>query len=160
MLLGCRKKDPPIGNNATAQLPPITTTGANTFGCLVNGEVWLPKGDFPVSGLHADYTGGGFVINATKYINPGLEDVAISIYPNSLQSVGTFFLNLSNAEARFTDSSCDLNGIKTDTSNVGKIEIIKFDTVNHIISGTFEFTVYNEACDTIKITQGRFDVNE
>jgi len=55
----CKKKDPPIGNNATAQLPSITTTGANTFGCLVNGEVWLPKGSFPISGLHADYWMGG-----------------------------------------------------------------------------------------------------
>ena len=26
------------------ELPPITTTGENTFGCLVNGEVWLPAG--------------------------------------------------------------------------------------------------------------------
>jgi len=24
------------------QLPPITTIGANTFGCLINGNVWLP----------------------------------------------------------------------------------------------------------------------
>jgi len=55
----CKKKDPPIGTNAIAQLPPITTTGANTFGCLVNGEVWLPKGSFPnFPGLHADYWGG------------------------------------------------------------------------------------------------------
>ncbi|MCW3074373.1 MAG: hypothetical protein JWP69_1442 [Flaviaesturariibacter sp.] len=26
------------------KLPPITQNGANTFGCLVNGKVWLPKG--------------------------------------------------------------------------------------------------------------------
>ncbi len=25
------------------QLPPITETGANTFGCLINGKVFIPK---------------------------------------------------------------------------------------------------------------------
>jgi hypothetical protein len=36
----CKKeKSNPIDN-----LPPATQTGANTFGCLVNGEAFLPKG--------------------------------------------------------------------------------------------------------------------
>lgn len=26
------------------ELPPATQEGLNTFGCLVNGEVWVPKG--------------------------------------------------------------------------------------------------------------------
>jgi hypothetical protein len=26
------------------QLPAITQTGANTFGCYVNGEIFLPRG--------------------------------------------------------------------------------------------------------------------
>ena len=42
-LLACKKDDdsdlPPI-----EQLPPQTTVGANTAGCLVNGEVLVPKG--------------------------------------------------------------------------------------------------------------------
>ncbi|MFD1553252.1 hypothetical protein DNU06_17485 [Putridiphycobacter roseus] len=28
------------------QLPEATQTGANTFGCLVDGEVYIPKGNF------------------------------------------------------------------------------------------------------------------
>ena len=31
------------------KLPPITEEGANTFGCLVDGEVWLPKGGNPLN---------------------------------------------------------------------------------------------------------------
>ena len=27
-----------------AKLPPITQTGANTFGCLVNGKAYIPSG--------------------------------------------------------------------------------------------------------------------
>jgi hypothetical protein len=42
------KKDKHINGTGTPppqqqQLPPITTEGKNTFGCLVNGEVWLPE---------------------------------------------------------------------------------------------------------------------
>lgn len=52
----------------------------------------------------------------------------------------------------------------TDTVQLGKIEILKFDIPNKIISGKFEMTFYrslswsNPDCDTIYITDGRFDV--
>ncbi|UOQ73224.1 hypothetical protein [Hymenobacter cellulosilyticus] len=28
-----------------SQLPPATQNGANTFGCLVNGRPWTPRGN-------------------------------------------------------------------------------------------------------------------
>jgi hypothetical protein len=40
----------------------------------------------------------------------------------------------------------------------GSLTITKFDLKNEIISGTFEFTLYRQDCDTIKFTQGRFDM--
>lgn len=37
-------------------LPPITTEGLNTAGCLVNGEVWLPKpGGMFKPAIHCNY---------------------------------------------------------------------------------------------------------
>ena len=39
---GCKKHT--NSGNPIDQLPPETQTGANTFGCLINGEVFLPKG--------------------------------------------------------------------------------------------------------------------
>jgi len=45
------------------QLPPATQTGANTFGCLVNGAAFLPAGgDFsgPIKQCNYIYTSGGF----------------------------------------------------------------------------------------------------
>ncbi|MFD2786908.1 hypothetical protein [Hymenobacter rubripertinctus] len=36
----CKKKDP----DPLSQLPPATQTGANTFGCLIDGKAWTPKG--------------------------------------------------------------------------------------------------------------------
>lgn len=38
---GCKKNKP---KTELEKLPPITQTGANTFGCLVNGRTWIPKG--------------------------------------------------------------------------------------------------------------------
>lgn len=38
---GCRKNKPV---NPIDQLPPETQTGANTFGCLVDGEIFKPGG--------------------------------------------------------------------------------------------------------------------
>jgi hypothetical protein len=56
----CKKtKIDPVPVPAIDQLPPITQTGANTFGCLINGNVWLPKGydgNFPNSRINIDPT--------------------------------------------------------------------------------------------------------
>jgi hypothetical protein len=40
---GCENTTP----TPEQQLPGLTTTGENTFGCLVNGEAWLPEGGNP-----------------------------------------------------------------------------------------------------------------
>jgi|GEM_PF-4482748 len=37
------------------ELPPITQTGANTFGFLLNGQVWLPKGSDGTPNLTSSY---------------------------------------------------------------------------------------------------------
>ena len=37
----CKKNAPAP---AAEQLPPATQTGANTFGCLLNGQPWMPQG--------------------------------------------------------------------------------------------------------------------
>jgi hypothetical protein len=40
----CKDSDPPTPTPPVEeQLPPITTTGAGTFGCKVNGKVWVAK---------------------------------------------------------------------------------------------------------------------
>ena len=73
------KKDK-ITNSQLAEsekLPPITQTGANTFGCLVNGIAWLPNGTKPQSGgsnieLYVDPTfqGGAFYVTGHQYNGP------------------------------------------------------------------------------------------
>jgi len=46
------------------------------------------------------------------------------------------------------------NFIKT-----GKVELIKFDGAGRIAAGRFAFTLYEPGgCDTLRVTNGRFDV--
>ncbi|MCC6289338.1 MAG: hypothetical protein IT249_15775 [Chitinophagaceae bacterium] len=48
------------------ELPPETTTGANTFGCKVNGKVFVPRDGNGRPGLYCQYvnlgTGEGGVV--------------------------------------------------------------------------------------------------
>jgi hypothetical protein len=40
----------------------------------------------------------------------------------------------------------------------GELNLKKFDEVNQIASGTFWFNAVNDVGDTVKVTEGRFDV--
>lgn len=55
----CRKNRQP---NPIDQLPPETTTGANTFGCLIDGKLFKPGG--------AQLSGGSLSCNY-QYLNGG-----------------------------------------------------------------------------------------
>jgi hypothetical protein len=43
ILTSCSKQDDPIPPDPLAKLPPITQVGANTFGCVINGQVFYPR---------------------------------------------------------------------------------------------------------------------
>jgi hypothetical protein len=152
------------------ELPPITTTGENTFGCLLNGEVWLPEMHFNMGGLHrlkASYFNGVVWITAMK--KPGSEapDIKQTIdlnvasqladsmaltYPHDGSSV------FIGAWANYHDhhTHCDY---RTDSINGGFLQFLRFDSTAKVMSGIFEFTVVEPGCDTVFIREGRFDIN-
>jgi hypothetical protein len=165
------KKDKHINGTGTPppqqqQLPPITTEGKNTFGCLVNGEVWLPEVTpylMFVYPLQSSYQNNGFYIKATKRINNDIYQ-GLDIQIINLIIEQYYFLNSTSALGNwgaYSDLYKDCLYL-TDTTQVGSVEILKLDIPNKIISGTFEMTLYkswsNTDCDTIYITEGRFDV--
>ena len=48
----------------------------------------------------------------------------------------------------------------TDSLNTGAITITKFDTINHIVSGTFYFKAkLEDGTETVNVTDGRFDIS-
>jgi hypothetical protein len=163
----CKKHKP---SNPVDQLPPETQTGANTFGCLVNGEVFLPKGPSlsPIlqcayQYLNTDYSKGYFFqLSASHKYNTN--DVSgIGIFTDSLPIVqGIYTLgdnkkgNVYALYLRYKETA-NIN-LYTKTNLPGQLTITKFDELNQIVSGTFFFTVIDNSGDTIKVSDGRFDM--
>jgi hypothetical protein len=142
------------------ELPPETQTGANTFGCYVNGELFVKDGThtFTEPPLNAEFIKGQNILTISSfskkgYINLWVMDVKVNI-PTSLYE--GYFL----PEAEW-GRECFCFGGK----NFGEIVITKFDTTNNIVSGRFLFTgqcsdpLLNVTGDSIvNITDGRFDI--
>jgi hypothetical protein len=161
------KKDKHINGPGTPpqqQLPPITTEGKNTFGCLVNGEVWLPEVkpfQMFVYPLTSGYEFELFHVAANKLVKNSQDEFIFAdviVLNANLNSTGSIILNnLNNSYARYSNilTGCSY---EVDSIQTGTLNILKYDTINFIISGTFEFTVGTGGCDTIKITEGRFDL--
>jgi len=71
-------------------LPPETTTGANTFGCKVNGKVFVPRDGRGRPGLFCQYVylgegeGGGWFLNIPAMNWRASPNEAIGIATDSL----------------------------------------------------------------------------
>lgn len=144
-------------------LPPETTTGANTFGCKVNGKVFVPRDGRGRPGLFCQYAylgegeGGGWFLNipATDWKS----DDAVGIATDSLlvEEGGTYdFKNQKGYPQAYYFKTAKY--LKLDT-NTGKLHITKFDKINRILSGTFEFVGTKRSTgESVSITEGRFDI--
>lgn len=164
---GCKKDN---ANAATQQdiLPPATQTGANTFGCLVNGKVWIPKGSEP-NGVkpnpHIIYSTG---INGIPYLsidtrqfsnNSSIGEIYISF--GNLNRLGFY---MAGADFRFSSGwstvlgNCGMTTLDSTVQSRGGGVITKLDIPNQIIAGTFAFKAKRPNCDTVFITDGRFDI--
>ena len=163
----CRKSD--LRRTDTPGLPPATQIGANTFGFLLNGQPWVPKG----------YNGSGnnLSINYDPGFNNGVVGItayrAIANLPNT-QTAGigirdslnymTFpksfkLSNKSLFRAGVTkDVFCMLLSFDINTHCNGELIIDKLDKQKRIIAGRFYYTLHQNGCDTIKVTNGRFDM--
>jgi hypothetical protein len=134
--------------------------GKNTFGCLVNGKIWLPKTQrLGQPSAHADYTSGNFLSFGAS--NEDSELYFIIYNPISVNN--KYFLTDTARARAFYGTGKDISHCVYEDYNVvnGFLVFKKFDIQNGIVSGTFEFTTYNPDCgDTIKVTDGRFDIGD
>jgi len=164
ILLGCKKE--------VNELPAATQTGANTFGARVNGELWTPQGfgvvpTAPI--LEASYSGNNAILINARNFSASPTETEIEIYLQNATKPGTYLLNQITShfpnhsasyayyvERRFTPT----NEWITNNQYSGKVEVTRLDTVNNIISGTFEFNAINlyNAPQPITVSDGRFDV--
>lgn len=167
LTLGCCKNDDDQPQDPISQLPPVTQTGEQTFGCLINREPFVPP-SFGNNAPNAFYqfvdgaytlgisagTGGG---NTTKLIVlqgldvPPLGEISYQLVSESSGDFsGIYSFGGGNIVPQTLTTICQIPG---------NLIITNFDNDNFIISGTFEFTVINNEGNQINLTEGRFDLN-
>ncbi len=167
----CKKSTPSV------TLPPITETGANTFGCKINGQVWLPYWRC------IDLVAGAneLAYNIQPIYTTSSLPIFISIFAGNStngQSGFTFQQNPSYSDHIYGTGNIIDSVIIHYTLGSGTVytnyqtnpdqntprylQISKLDTVNKIVSGTFAFTLYGiigiNTPDSVVITDGRFDL--
>jgi len=179
--LSCNKDEE---ETFTPTLPPITTTGENTFGCYIDGNLLIPRdgeGSFNLashgvnyyaSGDYPDYNSHAIIAHNYKD-NAGLMQIQIiGLYEfgeyvhqikdsNCQDWVGGNPNPTINLFCRWKDKNSEEIKYYCSIENTGYLEIIKLDIPNRIVSGTFSCKVVNQnnPDDVIEITKGRFDFN-
>lgn len=146
------------------KLPPATQTGAQTFGCLIDGKAFVP----PKFGINAprafyQFVGGAYTlsIGGSTSEAPNLKSVligAIDVPAIVISSYQLKFEESGNFHSEYLIGGGTIFSGGTTNANPGILTIIRFDPANFIISGTFNFSVLDDNGDEIKITEGRFDM--
>ncbi|UKJ06177.1 DUF6252 family protein [Solitalea lacus] len=148
-------------------LPPESHEGKNTFGCLVNGESYLPKGTGgPILTCTYQYIDGfqlhGYYFNLGCGSEKNGKNLGIGIGTNNLeiQEGGIYQLKTNVSE----ESAYASYGIFTIGNNQifnplnGELKITKFDYKKQIVSGTFWFDAANDQGERVEVREGRFDM--
>lgn len=147
-------------------LPPLTQTGANTFGCLVNGEVMVSPNSLRMRVYRTYSPDRLYAISADSGGRDGEDDEDIKFFtsaPNGISEKSYIVRDstsagLNTAEYRLkVDSDSRINYYAFDDS--GEFQITYLDEEKGIISGVFAFSAVNsQNSDTVHITEGRFDI--
>jgi hypothetical protein len=154
----CEKED-------TNKLPPETQEGKNTFGCYINDDLFVR--------IRKYNSPGAVYYRETKGLFLGcsyLSEPSIDLYienPREAEYNPLIFGYISHSG---TNKFWQFVG-----ENTGSVFLTKFDTINRIVSGTFEFSarsakgatgygfvrmgnVVYVGDSTVHITKGRFDI--
>ena len=157
-------------NKEVTELPPSTQTGANTFGCKIDGKFWVPAGFGIIptaSTLETTFMGKDVLINARNFSSSPTE-TEFELYIKDVTAPGNYPLNATTGYPTRNVSygyyvhrkvTPDNEWI-TSAEQTGMVTVTKIDTINYIISGTFQFQALNlyNTPQPISVTEGRFDV--
>lgn len=171
MLQAKCKKD---SDDPASQLPEASQIGKNTFGALVNGQLFLPETPFLVSSnyLTAYYAAnlGGkaytLAIEATNSKNNNGTGLGFQFHADSivLKTGDQFQLMPTGSKtgitARYMGSTADpaATDYTVAAPLTGTIRFTKVDTDNKILSAVFSFDAVNNKGEKVQVTNGRFDL--
>ncbi|GAA0874928.1 hypothetical protein GCM10009118_13360 [Wandonia haliotis] len=163
----CKKENTEPNSSNPNVLPPLTHEGKNTFGCKVNGEVWVAQMPFAVGGaiaLEGTYytnTNMMYLVAKRKLEEEGKFDRIDILVENLIQNGDYVMLTDDNQMRGFTDYEGNYNcsTYRYNDDLLRRVIITYFSPSQGIISGTFEMDLINPSCpgDTIRIREGRFD---
>ena len=170
ILIGCQCKKAIV----EPQLPAITQIGINTFGCKVNGKVWITY--WPCTRLVAGSTELNYIIEPINVAHS--LPISFSLNAGNINDGESLFL-FYNTSVNINSTINIYDSLKIhyfgpggfdymnypaqpgDTSD-RYFQITKLDTVNKVVSGVFAFTLYtpvaNNTIDSVIVTEGRFDL--
>ena len=161
-------------------LPEATQTGANTFGCKINGQIMVPRdskydplmGGYPYGaeysiarGLNIQYDW----IEAKDQVT-GRGGIAFKLPNINTLGVGEYIIKHVDGAFSVANPNIVYMGVVyrgdsptsgySSIEDAGKIIITRYD--DEVISGTFYCTVKNDIYpeDIIEVTEGRFDFNK
>jgi hypothetical protein len=143
-------------NDDNQPLPPITSTGAGTFGCLIDGKVYVPYGyhSNPMVQTTADMivvSGSMEDVNFTLKVRDTTDEI-VEHKPYRFEDQKEIYCKYHTWQS---NSNCRYDELPVS----GYITFTKIDYEKHIISGVFEFTAFSPYCNAMKeITEGRFDL--
>ena len=176
----CSKTTTAVPDDPNA-LPPETQTGAGTYACKINGVVWRYKDHSykifsqrpnTILEFHPEENGGSLILAGIRYDSTDEAKEQLGVFANYLNLNKTSVLGLDKKKFSLsyfdykTSINACYNFVTTYPSDSifppnlfqeGKLTVTKLDTVAHIISGTFSCSILHTGCDTLKITDGRFD---
>lgn len=164
----CQKEGIP-----TLDLPPITMSGENTLGFLLDDQVWANHGRrCTITGCQYNQVeahlyrqpNGDLDLEVTAAFTLTVDtiDQAFYFYTTNVTTTGTFPLDstlqrgMTFVASRYTQWYKEY---KSNDFHPATLTITRFDTTNLIIAGTFSGVLYNPADlrDSVSIREGRFD---
>jgi hypothetical protein len=149
--------------NKERVLPPATQEGLGTFGCRINGIVWLPQSTLIFSNNHIQFGHGWINFDFGRIDSPYAGGIQLICFP--IKKDTSFVISNQSGENAVQDfgfwEMVGTHGLNFQPvhGHQGVLTITRYDTINHICSGTFSFTgVDTLTGQVINVTDGRFDL--
>ena len=168
ILFSCNKDDDKPADPVDL-LPPATQTGANTAGCLVDGEPFIPKGPITGGNLRQYYDGKNFFIRILRKSDDNIS-TGVGVFLEGLDKpLEMGKINVLNIDFMGSITKTGLYHIgsappprpgfyQTNNNVTGEMVITHHDFDNAILSGTFWFDAINSEGEIVEVREGRFDI--
>lgn len=145
------------------KLPPITQTGRWSFGCLINGEAVRVTNSLL---MRAETQQDVFIIRFSNTVDNRMWAENLKRFEFRMTGpleIGVEY-DLTNADIyklQYVEYLNDAPNCTYEPENItsGKLIFSNIDRTDYIVSGTFEFETVTQDCDTIRATDGRFDLH-